>query len=144
MAQAKDGDTIKVHYTGKLDDGSVFDSSADRDPLEFKLGENRIIRGFENSVIGMEPGGKSTVKIPAEEAFGPYKDEMIMEVKKEDLPTDLEPKIGQKFNLQQSDDQTIIVTVTEVTGDTVTLDANHPLAGKDLSFDIELLEIVEV
>ena len=143
MAQAKDGDTIKVHYTGKLDDGSVFDSSADRDPLEFKLGENRIIRGFENAVIGMEPGGKSTVKIPAEEAFGPYKEEMIMEVKKEDLPTDLEPKIGQKFNLQQSDDQTIIVTVTEVTGDTVTLDANHPLAGKDLSLDIELLEIVE-
>lgn len=143
MAQAKDGDTIKVHYTGKLDDGSVFDSSADRDPLEFKLGDNRIIRGFENAVIGMEPGGKSTVKIPADEAFGPYKDEMIMEVKKEDLPTDLEPKIGQKFNLQQSDDQTIIVTVTELTGDTVTLDANHPLAGKDLSFDIELVEIVE-
>ncbi len=144
MAQAKDGDTIKVHYTGKLDDGSVFDSSADRDPLEFKLGDNRIIRGFENTVIGMEPGGKSTVKIAADEAFGPYKDEMIMEVKKEDLPTDLDPKIGQKFNLQQSDDQTIIVTVTEVTEDTVTLDANHPLAGKDLSFDIELLEIVEV
>jgi len=143
MAQAKDGDTIKVHYTGKLDDGSVFDSSADRDPLEFKLGDNRIIRGFENAVIGMEPGGKSTVNITAEEAFGPYKDEMIMEVKKEDLPTDLDPKIGQKFNLQQSDDQTIIVTVTEVTEDTVTLDANHPLAGKDLSFDIELLEIVE-
>jgi len=143
MAQAKDGDTIKVHYTGKLDDGSVFDSSADRDPLKFKLGGNRIIRGFENAVIGMEPGGKSTVKIPADEAFGPYKDEMIMEVKKEDLPTDLEPKIGQKFNLQQSDDQTIIVTVTELTGDTVTLDANHPLAGKDLSFDIELVEIVE-
>ncbi len=143
MAQAKDGDTIKVHYTGKLDDGSVFDSSADRDPLKFKLGGNRIIRGFENAVIGMEPGGKSTVKIPADEAFGPYKGEMIMEVKKEDLPTDLEPKIGQKFNLQQSDDQTIIVTVTELTGDTVTLDANHPLAGKDLSFDIELLEIVE-
>ena len=143
MAQAKDGDTIKVHYTGKLDDGSVFDSSADRDPLEFKLGENRIIRGFENAVIGMEPGGKSTVKIPAEEAFGPHRDEMVMEVKKEDLPTDLEPKIGQKFNLHHSDDQTIIVTVTEVTEDTVTLDANHTLAGKDLTFDIELVEIVE-
>jgi peptidylprolyl isomerase len=143
MAQAKDGDTIKVHYTGKLDDGSVFDSSADRDPLEFKLGENRIIRGFENAVIGMEPGEKSTAKIPAEEAFGPHRDEMVMEVKKEDLPTDLEPKIGQKFNLHHSDDQTIIVTVTEVTEDTVTLDANHTLAGKDLTFDIELVEIVE-
>ena len=143
MAQAKDGDTIKVHYTGKLDDGSVFDSSTDRDPLEFKLGENRIIGGFEKAVIGMEPGEKSMVKIPAEEAFGPHREEMVIEMKKEDFPADVDPKIGQKFNLHQSDDQTVIVTVTEVTENTVTLDANHPLAGKELTFDIELVEIVE-
>jgi len=143
MAQAKDGDTIKVHYTGKLDDGSVFDTSADRDPLEFKLGEDQIISGFEKAVIGMEPGEKSTVTVPAEEAFGPHREEMVIEVKKEDFPADLDPKIGQKLNLHHSDDQTIIVTVTEVGENTVTLDGNHPLAGKDLTFDIELVEIVE-
>ena len=143
MAQAKDGDTIKVHYTGKLDDGSVFDCSTDHEPLEFKLGENQIIRGFENAVIGMAPGEKSTVTIPAEEAFGPHRNEMVIEMNKEDFPADLDPEVGQKFNLQQNDDQTIIVTMTEVTENTVTLDANHALAGKDLTFDIELVEIVE-
>lgn len=143
MAQAKDGDTIKVHYTGKLDDGSVFDSSAERDPLEFKLGENRIIRGFEKAVIGMKPGEKSNIKIPSEDAFGPYRDEMVLELNKEELAPDLKPVKGQQLQLRQSDDQTIIVMVTEVTEDKVTLDANHPLAGKDLTFDIELVEIVE-
>jgi len=143
MAQAKDGDTIKVHYTGKLDDGSVFDSSTDREPLEFKLGENQIIRGFENAVIGMAPGEKSTVTIPAEKAFGPHRNEMVIEMNKEDFPADLDPKVGQKFNLHQNDDQTIVVTVTEVTENAVTLDANHALAGKDLTFDIELVEIME-
>jgi len=143
MAQAKDGDTIKVHYTGKLDDGSVFDSSTDREPLEFKLGENQIIRGFENAVIGMAPGEKSTVTIPAEKAFGPHRNEMVIEMNKEDFPADLDPKVGQKLNLHQNDDQTIVVTVTEVTENAVTLDANHALAGKDLTFDIELVEIME-
>lgn len=143
MAQVKDGDTIKVHYTGKLDDGSVFDSSTDHEPLEFKLGENQIIRGFENAVIGMAPGEKSTVTIPAEEAFGPRRDEMVIEMNKEDFPADIDPEVGQKFNLQQNDDQTIIVTMTEITENTVTLDANHALAGKNLTFDIELVEIVE-
>ena len=143
MAQAKDGDTIKVHYTGKLDDGSVFDTSEGRDPLEFKLGENQIISGFEKAVIGMKPGDKSTVKIPAEEAFGLHREEMVIEMKKEDFPSDVDPKVGQKFNLHHSDDQTVVVTVTEVTENTVTLDGNHPLAGKELTFDIELVEIVK-
>jgi len=143
MAQAKAGDTIRVHYTGKLDDGSIFDSSAGRDPLEFKLGEGQIIQGFEKAVVGMEPGEKSTVKISAEEAYGSYRDDMILEVDKKDFPTDLDPKIGQKLDLRQSDDQTVVVTVTDVAEDTITLDANHPLAGKDLTFDIELMEIVE-
>ena len=142
MSQAKLGDTVRVHYTGKLDDGSVFDTSLDREPLEFTIGDGQIIPGFENAVVGMEPGEKKTVRIPAEEGFGPYYEEMIIEIGRDQMPPDLQPEIGQKLEVRQADGQVLIVKVIEITDTTVKLDANHPLAGKDLTFEIELVEIV--
>ncbi len=143
MAQAKIGDIVKVHYTGKLDDGTVFDTSLGREPLEFKIGEGEIIPGFENAVIGMSPGETKTVRVPAEEAFGPYYEEMVLEIERDQLPPDLEPYVGQQLQVRQADGEILIVRVTEVTDTKVKLDANHPLAGKDLIFDIQLLEILE-
>ena len=141
MAKAKKGDTVKVHYTGKLDDGEVFDTSTNSEPVEFKIGEEKIIDGFEQAVLGMQVGESTTVKIPSDKAYGEYKDEMVLEVGRDQLPPDLDPEVGQKLQLTQADDKMIIVTVTEVSESKVTLDANHPLAGKNLNFEIELVEI---
>lgn len=142
MTQAKSGDTVKIHYTGKLDDGTVFDSSVNREPLEFTLSSGQVIPGFDNAVLGMSPGESKTEKIPMTEAYGPYREEMVVAVNKEQLPADLEPEVGQQLQVRQPDGQMIPVYVTEVNDSTVTLDANHPLAGYDLTFDIELVEIV--
>lgn len=142
MSQAKNGDVVKVHYTGKLEDGTVFDSSADSGPLQFTLGKEQIIPGFEEAVIGMNPGESSTTIIPADKAYGPYRKEMILEVPRDQFPPDIRLNIGEQLELSQPDDQIIIVTITDVAESTVTLDANHPLAGKDLTFDIQLVEIV--
>jgi peptidylprolyl isomerase len=142
MAQAKTGDTVKVHYTGKLDDGTVFDTSADREPLQFIVGEGQIIPDFEQAVVGMNPGDSKTVQIPSDRAYGPHHEEMIMEVDRNEFPEDLEPKVDQRLQVRQSDGQTFAVTVTAVSESKVTLDGNHPLAGKDLTFDIQLSEIV--
>jgi peptidylprolyl isomerase len=142
MAGAKYGDTVRVHYTGKLDDGTVFDSSTGRNPLQFTLGEGRIIPGFEKAVVGMNPGESKTVKVPADQAYGPYRKEMVVVVDRDQIPADLKPKVGQELQIRQADGQIIKVTVTDVSISSVTLDANHPLAGKDLTFDIQLLEIV--
>ena len=142
MTQAKSGDTVKVHYTGKLDDGSVFDSSVDRDPLRLTIGENRIIPAFEQAIIGMKPGESKTVKISADRAFGPYSEELVRTVSRNIFPQGLEPKIGQRLNATRMDGRSVPVTVTEVSETTVTIDANHPLAGEDLTFDIELIEII--
>lgn len=142
VAQAKIGDTVKVHYTGKLDDGTIFDSSANRDPLQFTIGESRIIPGFEQAVIGMNPGESKTTKIPADKAYGPRHKEMVVVVGREQIPADLEPEVGQQLQIRQPDGRAIVVTVTDVSNSSVTLDANHPLAGKDLTFDIQLVEIV--
>jgi peptidylprolyl isomerase len=141
MAQAKKGDTVKVHYTGKLDDGSVFDTSADREPLQFTIGEGQIIPDFEQAVVGMNPGDSKTVQIPSDRAYGPHREEMVMEVDRNEFPADLEPKVDQRLQVSQQDGQTFAVTVTAVSETKVTLDGNHPLAGKDLTFDIQLSEI---
>ena len=142
MVQAKSGDTVKIHYTGKLDDGTIFDSSANREPLEFILDSGQVIPGFDSAVLGMAPGESKTEKIPMDQAYGPYRVEMVIEVNKQQLPPDLDPEVGQQLQIQQTNGQIIPVYVTEVNDSTVTLDANHPLAGQDLTFDIQLVEIV--
>ena len=142
MSKAQEGDTVKVHYTGKLKDGSVFDTSENREPLEFTLGQGQLIPGFEKAVIGMEEGNKTTVSIPSDEAYGERQSELEVQVSLEELPSEIEPEEGMQLQLKQNDSgQAIPVVVTEVTDETVTLDANHPLAGKDLTFDIELVNI---
>ena len=141
MGQAKAGDTVKVHYTGKLDNGTVFDSSADREPLEFTVGEGQVIPGFESAVIGMNPGDTKTTHIPADEAYGPHRPEMVIEVERAMFPTDMDPQKEQQVQIRQANGQSFIATITDVTEENVTLDANHPLAGKDLTFDIQLVEI---
>lgn len=141
MAQAKSGDTVKVHYTGKFADGTVFDSSLDREPLEFAIGEGQVIPGFEQAVEGMNTGDTKTVTIPAAEAYGPVNEEMVMEVDRSEFPDDLKPEVGDQLQMTQPDGETFIVSVTNADDTTVTLDANHPLAGKDLIFEIKLEEI---
>ncbi|NIR33214.1 MAG: peptidylprolyl isomerase [Desulfuromonadales bacterium] len=140
MSQAKEGDSVKVNYTGKLDDGTVFDSSEGKDPLEFTIGSGQVIPGFENAVDGMEVGDSKTVTLSSEDAYGPRRDEMVLQVERERLPDEIDPQVGQQLQVGSSEDQTMIVQITEVTDDSVTLDANHPLAGKDLTFEIELVE----
>jgi len=142
MAQAKNGDTVKVHYTGRLKDGQVFDTSVNRDPFEFTIGDEQVISGFEEAVVGMNPGESKTAQIPADEAYGPHNDEMVMEVERNQLPEDLEPEVGDRLKIRQSDGETFVVTVTDISVSNLTLDANHPLAGQDLIFDIQLVEIV--
>lgn len=141
MSKVKDGNTVKVHYTGTLKDGSVFDSSVEREPLEFKLGEGQLIPGFEKAVIGMEEGDKTKVDIPVKEAYGEAREELIINVPKDQLPEDVQPEIGMQLQVNQPDGQPVPVRVAEISDDELTLDANHPLAGKDLAFEIELVEI---
>jgi peptidylprolyl isomerase len=139
---AKNGDTVQVNYTGKLADGTVFDSSVGRDPLEFTLGAGNTIPGFEKAVLGMKVGEKKTVTIPADEAYGPHLDEMVIEISRDRLPKDKEPEVGQMLSATGQNGETIRFTITGISDNgTVTLDANHPLAGKDLTFDIELVKI---
>ena len=142
MAQGEDGNTVKVHYNGKFEDGTVFDTSADRDPLEFTIGRGQLIPGFEQAVIGMSPGESKTVNIRADEAYGQHNAEMLTEVDRSQFPADLNPEVGQQLQLNRPDGQTVVVTVASVSESTVTLDANHPLVGKDLIFDIQLVEIL--
>jgi peptidylprolyl isomerase len=141
MAQAKKGDTVQIHYTGKLADGTVFDSSRERHPLRFTIGNGQVIAGFEQAVVGMNTGESKTTKIPVDQAYGPRRDDMIVTMDRGQLPTGLVAKVGQRLELTQEDDSTILVTVTGVTDTSLTLDANHPLAGKELTFDIELIGI---
>jgi peptidylprolyl isomerase len=140
-AAAHEGNTVQVNYTGKFEDGTVFDSCVGKSPLEFKLGEGRIIPGFENAVMGMKVGEKKTVTIPASDAYGPYRPELTIEVPRTQLPADPAPQIGQQLQSQTESGSIIVVTITKVSETSVTVDANHPLAGKDLIFDIELLKI---
>ncbi len=142
MALAKNGDTVKVHYTGRFEDGSVFDTSSDRDPLEFTLGESQVIPGFERAILGMQTGESKTVQIASDQGYGSHQAHLVFEVGREKLPKELEPEVGQHLELQQPDGSTVMLTITEVSVSSVTLDANHPLAGKDLTFNLELVEIL--
>lgn len=141
MAAAKAGDTVRVHYTGRLDDGDVFDSSEGRDPLEFQLGSGQVISGFDDAVAGMEPGETRRVTIPADQAYGPHRKENVVSVPRDQFPENITPAVGQQLQMSQGG-QVYRVTVAEVGEEAVSLDANHPLAGKDLTFDLELVEIV--
>ncbi len=142
MAQAKIGDTVQINYTGKLADGTIFDTSRDRHPLQFTIGKGQLIAGFEQAVIGMNKGESKTVVIPADQAYGPRLAENVVAVDRKHLPADLKAEAGQRLEITQTDDKTILVTVVEVSEASMTLDANHPLAGKDLTFDIELVGII--
>ena len=140
--KAKKGDKVKVHYKGTLTDGTEFDSSEDKEPLEFEVGAGMMIKGFDNAVNGMGLGEKVTVNIVAEEAYGLRNDELIYKIPSEQIPESLDPKIGQTLSMQHPDGQNIPVEVVEVTDEFVGIDANHQLAGKDLIFEIELMEFV--
>ena len=140
---AKLGDTVKVHYTGKLEDGTVFDSSKDREPLEFTLGQKQIIPGFEEAVFGMKPGQSKTVTIPVDKAYGPPRPELIQTIDKSKLTGGEELQVGQRVRVTQPNGQPISVLVAAVTDKTVTLDVNPPLAGKTLIFEIKLVEILK-
>jgi len=142
MIQAKQGDTVQIHYMGKLQDGTVFDTSRERHPLQFIIGNGQVIAGFEQAVIGMAIGESKTAKIPMELAYGPRREDMVVTMERSQLPPDLNPKVGQRLELTQTNDQIILVTVTNVTDTALTLDANHPLAGKELTFDLQLIAIM--
>ncbi len=141
MQQAKKGDTVKIHYHGKLTDGTTFDSSEGREPLEFELGSGMVIPGFDSGVTGMSVGDKKTIHIPAADAYGETNPEMILEFPKAQFPPDMTPEIGMQLTMNNSSGQHFNVTIIEVKEDTVTLDANHHLAGKELIFDLELVDI---
>lgn len=142
MAQAKKGDVVKVHYAGRLEDGTEFDSSADSEPMEFTVGTEEVIPGFDQAVVGMAPGEAKTVTIASDQAYGPHLEEMVAEMARKDIPADLELAVGNRLEVSQEDGATFLVEVTDLSEDMVTLDANHPLAGKTLIFEISLLEIV--
>ena len=140
-ATAKEGDTVKVHYTGTLDDGTVFDSSIGREPLQFTLGEGQMIPGFEQGVLGMKLGESKTFTIPADQAYGPYHEGLVGEISRDQLQPGREPEVGQQLQATQTNGQIIIVTIINVSETNVTVDANHELAGEDLTFAIQLVEI---
>lgn len=141
MEQVKDGDTIQIHYRGRLEDGTVFDSSEGRQPLEFEVGSGSVIPGFDEGVKGMEVGDKKTIHIPAAEAYGPRHEHMILEFPRDRFPAEITPEEGMTLNMSDGQGQVIPVVITEVKDDVVLLDANHQLAGKDLIFDLELVSI---
>ncbi len=146
MSQAKSGDAVKIHYTGRLADGMEFDSSKGSDPLSFTLGKGEVIPGFEKAVEGLAVGDSCTVEIPSDQAYGPHRNEMVIEAKRTEMPEGLKLKLGRQLEGRsegeaEGEPHRVIFTITGLTDDAVTLDANHPLAGKDLTFDIELVEI---
>jgi len=141
MSTAKQGDTVHVHYTGTLNDGTVFDSSTGRDPLSFTIGSGQVIPGFEEAVVGMDMNEKKSVTIPVDKAYGPRNEELVLTVPRDQVPPDIEPEVGLKLQMQGPGNNPVIVEVTEVADEHIKLDANPPLAGKELVFDIELVEI---
>jgi peptidylprolyl isomerase len=140
VAQAKKGDKVQVHYTGRLEDGTVFDTSHDREPLSFTLGEGNVIPGFETAVDGMTEGDTKTTTIPASDAYGERNDEMVIRLDRAKVPDTIDPEVGQNLQIQLQNGQQMPVVVTSVTDSEVVIDANHPLAGQTLIFDIELVE----
>jgi FKBP-type peptidyl-prolyl cis-trans isomerase 2 len=142
MATAQIGDTVLVHYTGKLDDGSVFDSSQEREPLRVTLGQSAIIPGFQDALVGMEPGSSKTATLPPEAAYGERRNEMVVDIDRDKFPSEFQLQVGKELQLQTKDGQPVPARVAAVKDTAVTVDANHPLAGRELTFDIELLDIV--
>lgn len=140
MQAVKDGDTVKVHYHGKLRSGETFDSSEGREPLEFTVGSGQVIKGFDDGVRGMNAGDKKTVEIASGDAYGEREEERIIEFPKTQFPPDMKPEEGMQLMMNDGEGQSLPVIITEVREETVMLDANHPLAGQDLIFDIELVE----
>ncbi len=141
MQQVKNGDTVKVHYHGRLTDGTIFDSSEGREPLEFEVGGGAVIPGFETGVMGMSVGDKKTILIPVEQAYGNRQDDLLMQFPKGHFPADIQPEVGMTLNMSDREGQNFPVVIAEIFDDNVILDANHPLAGEDLEFDLELMDI---
>ena len=141
MSQVKENDTVKIHYTGKLQDGQVFDSSLERDPIEFTIGGGQIIPGLEKGLIDMKVNDKKTIEIPQAEAYGDVQKELFQEVPKEQLPQEITPEVGMGLVAKNPDGSERQLRVAEVNDDSIVIDANHPLAGKDLIFDVEVVEI---
>ena len=141
MSQVKQNDTVRVHYTGKLVDGQVFDSSREREPIEFTLGQGQLIPGFEKGLLDMKVNEQKTIKIPAEEAYGSPRPELVQEVDKSQLPEEIKPEPGMGLVSKSPDGREMNLVVTEVKEDSIVVDGNHPLAGKDLVFDLEVVEI---
>lgn len=142
MTQAKTGDTIKLNYTLRLDDGSVVDTTQNREPLQLVLGQDRLIKGFEDAIVGMNTGDKKTVELQPDEAYGPRRDDMVVAIDRSNLPEEMQPQVGQKLQLQPKEGgQPVDSTIIQVTESDVTVDANHPLAGLPLTFEIQLLEV---
>ena len=140
MAAIKKGDNVKVHYTGKLEDGTVFDSSKGGEPLAFAIGSGQVIQGFEEGILGMKVGESKTIHVPVEKAYGERKDELIIQAPIEQVPPDLNPELGMRLEMGGVNGEILRVVVAEITETHITLDANPPLAGKDLTFEIELVE----
>lgn len=143
MTEAKTGDIVRINYTGRLTDGTHFDSSEGREPLQFKLGEGQVIQGLEAHITGMEPGTKSTVTIPCDAAYGPRREEAVQTIDRAKVPSGIDVEVGTKLQARTADGTMLPITVVEVDDDSVKVDANHPLAGQDLIFDVELVEIVK-
>jgi peptidylprolyl isomerase len=141
MNSAKSGDTVRIHYTGKLSDGTQFDSSAGRDPLEFDLGSGQVIAGFDQAVDGMHVGDSKTVTIPAEQAYGRRHAQLVQAVPRKVLPAEIDPEVGMRLQSRSPDGKTMHLVITDIADHTITVDGNHPLAGEELTFDIELVAI---
>jgi len=144
MAQAKAGDTVRVHYEGQLSDGTIFDSSLEREPIEFILGQDTVIPGFEQAVIGMEVGESKDVSIPPEDGFGEYSKDLVVNIEKSILPPDINPELGMQLEVSSEEEEETprVFTIADIAEDSITLDGNHPLAGAEIAFKIELLEIL--
>ncbi len=142
MTQAKTGDKVQVHYKGTLVDGSIFDSSEGKPPLDVTLGSGQVIPGFDEALVGMTVGEKKTVTIPSDKAYGPHNAEMVMQLPANQVPADLKPEIGQKLQVGGTDGEVMAVEVVDFNDEFIVLDANAPLAGKDLTFDLEMVAIV--
>ena len=142
MAEAKAGDKVRVHYKGQLSDGTIFDSSLEREPIEFILGQDTVIPGFEDAVIGMEAGESKDVSIPPEEGFGEYSEDLVVNIEKTILPPEINPELGMQLEVSSEEETPRVFTIADIAEDSITLDGNHPLAGEEIAFKIKLLEIL--
>ena len=141
MSHLRSGDTVKVHYTARLDDGRVFDSSKERDPLQLTIGEGKPFPGFDEALTEMEPGEERTVTVPADRGFGPHRPELVLAVDRTKFPNHIQPQVGQQLQVRHEEGEVSVVTVADVSDEQVTLDANHPLAGRDLTLELQLVEV---